>query len=65
VRQLLSPRFIVWLTEQTPDDFGFELDDGDLTGSIAGYLRDPSALDRLCETTAAVAERIRSEAAER
>jgi hypothetical protein len=65
VRQLLSPRFIVWLTEKAPDDFGFELDDGTLTGSITGYLRDPSALDRLCETTAAVARHIRSEAAER
>jgi hypothetical protein len=64
VRQLLSPKFIVWLAEQAPDDFGFELDDGTLTGASAGYLRDPAALDRLSEATADVVHRIRSEAAE-
>ena len=64
VRQLLSPSFIIWLAEQAPSGFGFELEEGTLTGTISEYVRDPSELDGLSEATATVVRRIREEAAE-
>lgn len=66
IRQLFSPSFIVFLTEQTPDGFWFELEDGHLLGALSGERWDePAVLDALCAATGTVAERIRDDIAER
>jgi hypothetical protein len=61
IRQLFSPTFIVWLTEQAPDDFAFEIEDGTLCCNVKGYKKDAAQLDSMREAAAAVATRIRDE----
>lgn len=66
IRQLFSPSFIVFLTEQVPHGFWFELEAAHLCGAIRGeHWERPDELDELCRATAAVANRIRSDIAER
>lgn len=65
MRQLFTPSFIVYLSEQTPSGFWFELEDGVLCASIPGeHWERPAELDGLCQAAAAVAGRLREEAAE-
>ena len=44
VKQLFSPSFIVWLTEQPPKDFAFELSAGSLCVNVKNHL--DNATDR-------------------
>jgi hypothetical protein len=64
LRQLFSPIFIVWLTDSAPEKFAFELEDGVLCCSVKEQHKDTAHLDSVRAATAAVAGRIREEAAE-
>ncbi len=64
LRQLFSPTFIVWMTDEAPKKFAFELVDGSLCCYIHGHKNDAADLDMVCAGTAKVAERLREEANE-
>jgi hypothetical protein len=64
LRQLFSPTFIVWLTDSAPEKFAFELEDGVLCCNVKGQHKDTAHLDTMRSAAAAVAKRIREEAAE-
>lgn len=64
LRRLFAPTFIVWLNEQAPDKFAFELVDGTLCCYVSGHKENAAELDAVATATAAVAKRLRDEAAE-
>ena len=64
LRELFAPTFLDWLGQRSPKDFTFELLEGQLTCRVDGVADDEAGLDRLCELTAHVAERIRTESLE-
>lgn len=64
LRELFTPTFLDWLGQRSPQDFSFELVEGNLTCRVSDDIDDPADLDRLCELTAHVAERIRTESLE-
>jgi hypothetical protein len=64
LRQLLSPTFIVWLTDSTPETVAFELEGGVLCCYVDGRKEDAADLDSLRAASAAVARRLREESAE-
>ena len=64
MKQLFSPRFIVWLTESPPKDFAFELSAGSLCVNVKGHYDNAADLDTLCEAASEVARRLAGEAAE-
>ncbi len=64
LRELFIPTFLDWLAERSPLEFTFELVEGSLCGVVPKALSDSAELDELCELTAHVAERIRSESLE-
>jgi hypothetical protein len=64
VRQVFEPTFIVWLAENAPEDFAFELGAGTLVCNVKGHLKSAADLDSLCEAASHVAARLREEATE-
>jgi hypothetical protein len=64
LRQLLSPTFIVWMTDEAPEKFAFELEDGVLCCNIKGHKKSATELDRMRGSAAHIAKRIRDEIAE-
>lgn len=64
MHELFTPTFIVWLTEQAPEDFAFEYSSGTLCVNTKGHYEDGVELDRLCEAAAQVHRRLLSEATE-
>ncbi len=64
LRRLFAPTFIVWLNEAAPSKFAFELVDGALCCYVSGHKEDAAELDGIAAATAAVAKRLREEAAE-
>jgi hypothetical protein len=64
LRQLFAPTFIVWLTEAAPEKFAFELVNGSLCCYVNGHKEDAADLDAIGLAAAAVAKRLRDEAAE-
>jgi hypothetical protein len=64
LRQLFAPTFIVWLLQETPDKFAFELAGGTLCCYIHNHREKSIDLDRMREATAKVATRLREEALE-
>jgi hypothetical protein len=64
IRQLFSPSFIVWLAEEAPPTFGFELVGGKLCCHVDGHAADADALDRVAAATVVIAGRLRDEAME-
>jgi len=64
LRQLFSPSFIVWLGEQAPKNFAFELVAGGLVTNVKGHLESAAELDDFCAATATVAKRLRDESRE-
>jgi len=64
LRQLFAPTFIVWLTDAAPKKFAFELVGGTLCCYVSGHKKMAAELDELAAATAAVAQRLREEAAE-
>jgi hypothetical protein len=64
LRRLFSPGLVDYLASQPPADFSFELAYGALLGSVEQDSPDAAGLAALCEATARVAERIRTECEE-
>jgi hypothetical protein len=64
VRQLFAPTFIVWLIQNTPDKFAFELVGGTLCCYANNHKEKTADLDRMSAATAVVAKRLREESAE-
>jgi hypothetical protein len=64
LRRLFSPTFIVWLTDEAPKKFAFELVAGGLCCYVNGHKDNTADLDMVCAASAAVAGRLREEAAE-
>jgi hypothetical protein len=64
LRQLFSPTFIVWMTDQAPHKFAFELENGVLCCNVKGHKKSAADLDAMCAAAAHIATRIRDEVAE-
>jgi hypothetical protein len=64
LRRLFAPTFIVWLNEQAPEKFAFELVDGALCCYVSGHKENAAELDAVAAATAAVAKRLTDEALE-
>jgi hypothetical protein len=64
LRRLFAPTFIVWLNEQAPEKFAFELVDGALCCYVSGHKENAPELDAVAAATAAVAKRLKDEALE-
>jgi hypothetical protein len=58
VWQLFSPGLIQWLTDEAPERFSFELQDGALACFVPGYTADEDALDALCAAAARIFARV-------
>jgi len=66
IRQLFSPSFIVFLAEEVPDRFSFELEHGHLCVAVYGaHWKQPAKLDELCRAALVVRDRFRADIAER
>jgi hypothetical protein len=63
-RQVLSPSFLVWLADHSPEKFAFELCAGALVCNVKGHQKSAAELDELCSATSAVARRLYEEATE-
>ncbi len=63
-RQVLSPSFLVWLDQNSPEAYAFELVAGSLVCNVKGHKKSSSELDKLCQASAAVARRLHEEASE-
>jgi hypothetical protein len=64
LRRLFSPTFIVWLGEEAPKKFAFELVGGILCCYVSGHKKSAADLDTVRAASAAVAKRLREEALE-
>lgn len=62
LRRLFSPTFIVWLGEEAPKKFAFELVGGALCCYVSGHKKSAAELDTIRSASAAVAGRLREEA---
>lgn len=63
-RQVLSPTFLVWLGDHSPEAFAFECVAGALVCNVKGHKKSAAELDSFCEGASAVAKRLREEAIE-
>lgn len=63
-RQVFEPTFIVWMAENAPKDFWFELEDGALCLAVKGKLESADKLDAMCAGAGKVAKRLAEEASE-
>jgi hypothetical protein len=61
LRRLFTPTFIVWLSENAPEKFAFELVDGSLCCYVGGHKEDSADLDAIAAATAEVTRRLRDE----
>ena len=64
LRRLFAPTFIVWLNEQAPKKFAFELVNGNLCCYVSGHKDNAEELDAVAAATAAVGKRLKEEAGE-
>jgi hypothetical protein len=64
LRRLFSPTFVVWLGEEAPKKFAFELVDGTLCCFVSGHKKSAAELDTMLDATAAVAKRLKEESGE-
>jgi hypothetical protein len=64
LRQLFSPSFVVYLAEEAPKGFAFEVENGTLCVNVNRHRGSAEELDEISNAAAAVAKRIREEAAE-
>src|SRR3954447_22418001 len=63
-RQIFEPSFIVWLSENAPKNFSFELVSGALCLAVKGQLQNAKDLDALSAAAGIVARRLAGEAEE-
>jgi hypothetical protein len=64
LRRLFSPTFVVWLGEEAPEKFAFELVAGYLCCYVKGHKKSAAELDAIRAATAMVARRVREESLE-
>jgi len=64
LRRLFSPTFIIWLGEEAPEKFAFELVGGTLCCYVSGHKEKAAELDAIGAASAAVARRLREESQE-
>ncbi len=64
LRRFFSPTFVVWLGEEAPKKFAFELVEGTLCCYVSGHKKSAAELDTVSTATAAVARRLREESAQ-
>jgi hypothetical protein len=64
LRRFFSPTFIVWLGEEAPKKFAFELVGGTLCCYVSGHGKSAADLDAVRAASAAVARRLREESAQ-
>jgi hypothetical protein len=64
LRRLFSPTFVVWLGEEAPEKFAFELVAGTLCCYVSGHKKSAAELDTVRTASAAVATRLREESLE-
>lgn len=64
LRRLFSPTFVVWLGEEAPEKFAFELVAGYLCCYVKGHRKSTAELDVIRAATATVARRLREESLE-
>jgi len=64
LRQLFSPTFIVWMTDQAPHKFAFELEDGVLCCNVKGHKKSAADLDAMRGAATHIAKRVRDEVRE-
>jgi hypothetical protein len=64
LHSLFSPTFIVWLTDEAPKKFAFELVGGNLCCYVHGHEQKAAELDSMRAASAAVATRLREESTE-
>ncbi len=64
LRRFFSPTFIVWLGEEAPKKFAFELVGGTLCCYVSGHKKSAADLDTVRAASAAVAQRLREESAQ-
>jgi len=64
LRRLFSPTFVVWLGEEAPEKFAFELVAGYLCCYVKGHKKSAAELDAIRTATATVARRLREESLE-
>jgi hypothetical protein len=64
LRRFFSPSFVVWLGEEAPKKFAFELVEGALCCYVKGHKKSAAELDALRAATATVARRLREESRE-
>jgi hypothetical protein len=63
-RQVLSPSFLVWLEQNSDENFAFELVAGSLVANVKGHKKSAVELDQVCTNAAAIARRLQEEAQE-
>jgi hypothetical protein len=56
--EMFDPALISWLTDEAPQDFSFELQNGALACFVPGVVADGGALDALCLAASRVLERV-------
>jgi hypothetical protein len=61
LRQVFSPTFIVWMTDEAPEKFAFELEGGVLCCNVKGHKRSATELDAMRGAAAHIAGRLREE----
>jgi hypothetical protein len=64
LRQVFSPTFIVWMTDEAPEKFAFELENGVLCCNVKGHKKSAADLDAMRAAAAHIAKRLRDEVAE-
>jgi hypothetical protein len=64
LRQLFSPTFIVWMTDEAPQKFAFELTSGVLCCNVKGHKKSATELDGMRAAATHIAGRIRDEITE-
>jgi hypothetical protein len=64
LRRFFSPTFVVWLSEEAPKKFAFELVNGALCCYVSGHKESAAELDTVRAASATVAKRLREESLE-
>jgi hypothetical protein len=64
LRRLFSPSFVVWLGEESPQKFAFELVSGMLCCYVNGHKKSAAELDAVRDAAVVVARRLREESAQ-
>lgn len=64
LRRLFSPTFVVWLGEEAPKKFAFELVDGTLCCFVNGHKKSAAELDTMRAASSTVARRLLEESAQ-